>query len=94
MLLLPERVTLEDAPATLRMLAQALRRETGAEVVADASGLMRFDSSVLAVLLECRRLAEAAGQRFAVRQPPAKLVELSRLYGLDEALPRLAAEAV
>jgi phospholipid transport system transporter-binding protein len=84
---LPERVTLEDAPATLRMLAQALRRETDAVVVADASGLQRFDSAVLAVLLECRRLAEAAGQGFAVRQPPPKLVELSRLYGLDEALP-------
>jgi phospholipid transport system transporter-binding protein len=84
---LPERVTLEDAPATLRMLAQALRRETDAVVTADASGLQRFDSSVLAVLLECRRLAEAAGKDFAVRQPPAKLVELSRLYGVDEALP-------
>ena len=87
MLLLPERVTLDEAPATLRMLAQALAREAEPVVVADASGLRRFDSAVLAVLLECRRLAEAAGKGFAVRQPPAKLVELSRLYGIDEALP-------
>jgi len=85
-LLLPERMTLDDAPAALRMLSQAIRRETDAVVVADASGLQRFDSAVLAVLLECRRLAEAAGKGFAVRQPPAKLVELSRLYGLGEAL--------
>ena len=86
MLLLPERMTLDDAPAALRMLSQAIRRETDAVVVADASGLQRFDSAVLAVLLECRRLAEAAGKGFTVRQPPAKLVELSRLYGLGEAL--------
>ena len=90
MLLLPERMTLDDAPAALRMLAQAIGRETDAVVVADASALQRFDSAVLAVLLECRRLAEAAGKGFAVRQPPAKLVELSRLYGLGEALPPVA----
>ncbi len=93
MLRLPERLTLDDATATQRMLEQALRRETDAVVVADASGLQRFDSVALAVLLECRRLAEAAGKGFAVRRPPAKLVDLARLYGVDAALPAEAPPA-
>ena len=93
MLRLPERLTLDEATATMRMLGQALRREEGAVVVADASGLQRFDSAALAVLLECRRLAEAGGKGFAVRRPPPKLLDLARLYGVDAALPAEAPAA-
>ena len=83
MLLLPERLTLADAPAALRMLSQALKGEAGATVVVDASALKRFDSSALAVLLEIDRVAQAWGRDFAVRTAPAKLVALARLYGVD-----------
>ena len=42
------------------MLGLALKRQTDADdVVVDASGLQHFDSSALAVLLECQRLAFA-----------------------------------
>ena len=83
MLLLPATVTAEEARDTLRMLAQALKREPDAGVVVDASGLQQFDSAALAVLLECQRLAASWGKGFAVKHPPAKLQSLARLYGVD-----------
>ena len=48
----------------------------------DASALTQFDSSVLAVLLACRREAHGLGQTFEVRQMPDKLQELATLYGV------------
>lgn len=89
MLLLPASVTVADATDTQRLLTQALRRETepGATVVVDATHLRRFDSSALAVLLECQRLAAAQGKGFSVRGAPAKLVVLADLYGLDGVMP-------
>jgi len=86
MLLLPATVTLAEAGDTLRVLAQAVPGEPGAEVTIDAAGLERFDTSLLAVLLECRRLAQAAGRAFAVRQVPPKLAALAALYGVDALL--------
>ena len=90
MLRLPETLTLDDATAALAALAQALRSDAGATATVDAAGLRRFDSAALAVLLDCRRLAQAAGKGFAVHGAPPKLAELARLYGLD-ALLTLAA---
>lgn len=87
MLVLPAQLTHGDAPACCRMLAQALRSEPGAQAVADASALQRFDSSALAVLLECRREALALGKSFAVSQLPARLRELAALYGVADLLP-------
>jgi phospholipid transport system transporter-binding protein len=69
------------------MLAQALRSENEATVVADASALMHFDSSALAVLLECRRGALAIGKSFAVAHMPARLRELATVYGVASLLP-------
>jgi len=83
MLLLPATLTNREARDTLRMLSQGLQREPGSELVINASGLQQFDTAALAVLLECRRLAQAWGKQFAVRQAPAKLEALARLYGVD-----------
>ncbi len=52
----------------------------------DASDLTDFDSSALAVLLECRRQASAAGASLVVEAAPAKLTRLAQLYGVDELL--------
>jgi phospholipid transport system transporter-binding protein len=68
------------------MLAQGLRSQPVA-VVADAGALAHFDSSALAVLLECRREALAGGKTFAVARLPARLRELAVLYGVAELLP-------
>ena len=72
--MLPATVTIAEARDTLRMLAQTVPSEPDAEVTIDASGLERCDTSALAVLLECRRLAQAGGRAFAVRGVPPKLV--------------------
>lgn len=94
MLVLPASLTHREAPDAVRMLAQTLRRETAgghaadlrASLVIDASALTQFDSSALAVLLECGRLAGANGRALEVRNAPVKLVQLARLYGLDAVL--------
>lgn len=87
MLVLPAVLTHAEAPACVRMLAQALRSEAEPTVVADVGALERFDSSALAVLLECRRDALAAGKRFAVRNMPPRLSDLAGLYGITALLP-------
>jgi phospholipid transport system transporter-binding protein len=84
MLLLPATITLSESRDTLRMLSQALEGEPDSGVVIDASPLQQFDTSALAVLLECQRLARAWGKPFSVRQAPAKLSALAKLYGVDQ----------
>lgn len=61
--------------------------EGAAVVEADASALQQFDSSALAVLLECRRAAQRAGAGFAVRGLPERLRTLAGLYGVADLLP-------
>jgi phospholipid transport system transporter-binding protein len=89
-IVLPADLTHAQAPACARMLAQAVRAEAGAAVVADASPLQKFDSSALAVLLECRREALLQRKSFAVKALPARLRDLAGLYGVAELLPASA----
>lgn len=87
MLLLPDTLTAREARDTLRMLAQGLRAQVADErLVIDAGSLTRFDSTALAVLLECRRLARAWGKGFEVVRTPPRLAELAALYGVAEIL--------
>ena len=87
MLVLPPRLTHAEAPACVRMLQEGLQSQSGSALVIDASGLTQFDSSALAVLLECRREASAMGRGFAVKGLPARLRELATLYGVAGLLP-------
>ncbi len=89
-LLLPATLTHEQAEACMRMLVQAVRAGDAREAVADATALERFDSSALAVLLECRREALALGKKFSVNRLPARLRELAGLYGVADLLPPAA----
>ena len=89
-LTLPAQLTLPQARAVLEALLQSLRGQTQAQQaqwVCDASALQVFDSSALAVLLECRRHALAAGKTFAVRALPPALAGMAALYGVAELLP-------
>lgn len=86
MLTLPATLTIAEARATLARLAQDAKAESGAELTLDTSALVRFDTSALAVLLECKRIAQARGKRFALLGAPERLVELARLYGLGPLL--------
>ena len=93
MLLLPASVTAREANDTRRLLTQALKAEGGPAAVVDASNLEHFDSSVLAVLLECHRAADAWGKPFELRNAPAKLAALAHLYGVDKLLLQKPAAA-
>ena len=93
MLLLPATVTAREARDALRLLALAIQKEPGSEVVIQAGSLQQFDSSAIAVLLECERVAQAWGKHFAVRDAPAKLTALAKLYGVDRLLMPAGAPA-
>ena len=88
-LTLPPEVTLASAAGVAQGLKAMLSAGLGdsAGVVVDASRLTGFDSSALAVLLECRRQALAGGKRFSVHGLPARLRQLAGLYGVAELLP-------
>ena len=57
------------------------------EVVVDASALSQFDSSALAILLECRRQALSAGKSFSVKGASGPLLQLAEVYGIDTLIP-------
>jgi phospholipid transport system transporter-binding protein len=82
---LPATATLEQASALVRDVESALAQQTGPLAI-DASALAEFDTSALAVLLHARRLAQATGRDFSVTGAPDKLVQLARLYGVEELL--------
>ena len=87
MLVLPSSLTHDTATACVQMLLQALQSDQGSVIEVDASALVRFDSSALAVLLECRRASQALGKGFVVRRLDTRLAGLSVLYGVDGLLP-------
>jgi phospholipid transport system transporter-binding protein len=80
---LPERLTLEDAAATLARLEGQLGQQADATVMLDASSLRSFDSSSLAVLLELRRRLQARGKHLQVDGWPPRLRDLAGLYGVE-----------
>ena len=87
LLALPPTLTHRETRSTLAPLLQGLRMQPEALLVVDASALQVFDSSALAVLLECRRQALAEHKTFAVRGLPVALAGLAALYGVAELLP-------
>jgi phospholipid transport system transporter-binding protein len=92
MLVLPAEITHASARACAHMLTQAITSQGGGSVqedtvVADCAGLKKFDSSALAVLLECRREAQLKNKSFSVRQLPERLRSLAALYGVAQLLP-------
>ena len=87
MVTLPPNLTLASAPGLVQGLRQMVLAEPAGAVIVDAGGLTGFDSSALAVLLECRRQALADGKGFSVRGLPARLRQLAGLYGVAELIP-------
>ena len=87
MLVLPNELTHSQANACLALLLQGLRSHGNAQVVVDATGLNRFDSAALAVLLEFRRECLAVGKRMSIQGLPSRLHDLAALYGIADLLP-------
>lgn len=82
-LTLPEVLTLREAKAALAALVAALMQLPAQSAVrVSAAPLRKFDSSALAVLLECRRTALGSGRSFAVEGLPASLHGLALVYGV------------
>jgi phospholipid transport system transporter-binding protein len=81
---LPDTLTLAQANEAVRSIEQALAQGDGdrGALVIDARALKNFDTAAIAVLLEARRLAQAAGRALSVQGAPAAMVELSGLYGI------------
>jgi phospholipid transport system transporter-binding protein len=91
MLVLPSQLNHRNARESLSSLLQGLERETATSLTVDATGLSQFDTSVLAVLLECKRQAQAKGLGFELAGAPEKLGELARLYGVQDLLAPVSA---
>jgi len=85
-LTLPAALTLREARAALATLEPAIAEASEPTVTVDAAALSEIDSASLAVLLQCRRLAEARERGFEVHNAPKKLVDLARLYGVAQLL--------
>jgi phospholipid transport system transporter-binding protein len=69
------------------LVDQSVDASSAATVLSlDAGTLQHFDSSVLALLLQLRRQAQARGVRVDVRDLPPRLVALARLYGVADLL--------
>ncbi len=91
MLMLPEVLTHDEVADTLRAFRQSLTKPLAGPdahvVTVDGKNLKQFDSSALAVLLECRRMAQSQKLGFTVRSMPSKLMALATLYGLEDLMP-------
>jgi phospholipid transport system transporter-binding protein len=85
-LALPALLTQDQATACAQSLGLGIRAEQAKAVLIDASLLEKFDSSALAVLLQCRRDSVASGKSFEVTGLPYQLRELANLYGISELL--------
>ena len=83
MLVLPAEVIMGTARQVQQDLLAQCRQLSGSAVVrVHAGGLQRFDSSVLAVLLELERTTG----RLQLEQVPQRLESLAQLYGVDALL--------
>ncbi len=89
LLKLPTVLTHDQASDWSRSLTLAVQATAADKepVIADASSMTQFDSSALAVLLECRREALAMGRTFWVQGLPPRLRQLAGLYGIASLIP-------
>jgi anti-sigma B factor antagonist len=70
--------------AQKRLLGLELRR--GSELVLDLSGLTFLDSTGIRLILQASEHARMRGAGFVVVRPPAKVMRVLELVGLDEQL--------
>ncbi len=73
-------LTMREVPGTWKKLASDLPEQI------DLAGLERIDSSALAMLLECRATADAAGAEIEFLNPPETLRTIARLTQVEELL--------
>ncbi len=81
---LPAQLTHDQAASVAQQLCTLTR--TQASVRVDASNLMQFDSSALAVLLAGLRQAVSQHHTVQITGLPAKALALARVYGVQDLL--------
>jgi phospholipid transport system transporter-binding protein len=81
---LPASLTLKDVSTVLQAVEAGLA--DGSALQIDASALTELDTSAVALMMQARRLAAARGVAFELKSPPAKLVTLAQLYGVESLL--------
>lgn len=89
---LPASLTLKDSQAVLESLRQSFAADTGDTWRIDAAAVAQLDTSALAVLLECARIAVDAKRKFEILNAPPRMADLAHLYGVDGLLGVAAAE--
>ncbi|MEO6664386.1 MAG: STAS domain-containing protein [Rubrivivax sp.] len=89
---LPDDASIEHVTELAAQLPQSLESSQGTWQI-DASALKAFDSSTIALLLQARRLAKAAGRDIEIIGVPPTLSQLARLYGIGDLLPAAAGDA-
>lgn len=82
---LPATATLDETAELAAALPAAVADGSGTLAI-DASALQAFDTSLIALLLQARRLAREAGRDVRVAGAPAKLAQLAQLYGVEDLL--------
>jgi phospholipid transport system transporter-binding protein len=82
---LPADATLQKVAELAAALPAALQGSSG-EFTVDASGVTDYDTATIALLMQARRAAQAAGRGFSVKGAPAQLQQLAALYGVEELL--------
>ena len=88
---LPATLTLRDAQSALDALRQSFAADGDAVWRIDAAPVVQLDTSALAVLLECARMAAAAQRKLEIVNTPQRMTELAHLYGVDGLLGIAAA---
>ncbi len=82
---LPADATLQKVAELAATLPAAVSGGSGVFTV-DASALTDYDTATIALLMQARRTAQAAGRGFSVQGAPAQLQQLAALYGVEELL--------
>ncbi|WP_019429790.1 lipid asymmetry maintenance protein MlaB [Limnohabitans sp. Rim47] len=85
-LTLPQTLLHDQADACLAEWVARLPLDAKPDVEVDASELVAFDSSVLAVLLGLRRVVLAHDGSLQIRGMTSRLRELASLYGVLDLL--------
>jgi phospholipid transport system transporter-binding protein len=83
---LPVSLLHDQANACLAQWVKQLPTALPSAVALDASALVEFDSSALAVLLGLRRELVSRGSALQVDSMPQRLRELAALYGVMDLL--------
>jgi phospholipid transport system transporter-binding protein len=67
-----------------KLLESSRAQYATTDITLDFADATELDSSAVALILEYRRTAEAAGKRLSVRNLPASLKTLADLYGVTD----------